>query len=158
MKRFSVRFFEIVCVVVLCFFISAMVADEEYSDKTVKEVEKTALSSINIDGLSLIKTNKIKEEFGFDFEGIEGCRYYASDSIMDVREFMIIKLKPDVKPNDVLDIIENRVKEKQILFDGYAPEESAMLKNYELKYQSGFVFYAVGKDSAEALKAFLSAF
>lgn len=157
MRKFTVRFFEIICVVALCAFISYMVGSEDYSEKTVKEIRENIISSIDIDGLSRIKSNKIKEEFGFDFDTMEGYCYYASDSVMDVRELMIIKLKKDEKPDSVLEIIEKRVKQKQALFDGYAPEESALLKNYKLKYSGGFIFYAVGKDSADALNIFLSA-
>jgi hypothetical protein len=49
------------------------------------------------------------------------------------------------------------VKEKQILFESYAPEQSALLKNYQLTYVNGFVFYAVGSDNTNALIAFLEA-
>ena len=51
--------------------------------------------------------------------------------------------------------IETRVKDKQILFEGYAPEQSALLKNYQLKSVNGFIFYAVGSDNTDALMAFI---
>ena len=46
--------------------------------------------------------------------------------------------------------IESRVKDKQVLFEGYAPEQSALLKKYDLTYKNGFIFYAVGADSTDA--------
>lgn len=156
MKKFSVRFFEILCVAVLCVFIVYMLSNDTYSDKTVKQVRENLISSIDIDGLSRIKSNKIKEEFGFDLNTMHGFCYYASDSIMDVRELMIIKLNEGEHPDAVMDIIEKRITEKQKLFDGYAPNESSLLKNYKLKYSDGFIFYAVGDFSAEALELFLS--
>ena len=32
-------------------------------------------------------------------------------------------------------LFESRVKDKQVLFEGYAPEQSALLKNYSLSWQ-----------------------
>ena len=69
---------------------------------------------------------------------------------------MIIKLKEGYKADDTLEKIENRVKDKQVLFEGYAPEQSALLKNYVLTYKNGFIFYAVGDGATDALSTFIS--
>ena len=69
---------------------------------------------------------------------------------------LIIKLKENAKADDITEKIEKRVKEKQILFEGYAPEQSAVLKNYDLSYSNGFIFYCVSEDSTDALIHFLA--
>ena len=149
------RVFEIICVVFLGFFIFFMSGNDSYSDKTVDEVFEFLPQSEEFRKLEKFGENKIKEEFGIDFSVVDSFVYYASDSIMTVDELMIIKLVENVKAEDTIEKIEKRVKDKQILFEGYAPEQSALLKNYDLSYSDGFIFYCVSENSTDAMIYFL---
>ena len=143
------RVIEIICVVFLIFFIFFVSLEEPYSDKSVKDVVDAVSAEINIEDLKSYKKNKIKEEFGIEFQNVDSCAYYASDSVMNVEELLVIKLKEGAKADSITEKIENRVKDKQVLFEGYAPEQSALLKNYILIYQKGFIFYAVCDEWAD---------
>ena len=149
------RVFEIICVVFLAAFILFMSSGDSYSDKTVDEVFEFLPQSAEFKEFQKVGKNKIKEEFGFEFDSIDSFLYYASDSVMTVDELMITKLKENVKADDITEKIEQRVKEKQILFEGYAPEQSALLKNYSLSYTDGFIFYCVSENSTDAMIYFL---
>ena len=150
------RVIEIFCVVFLVCFIAIISREDAYSDKTPKEVFNAVKVEMNMDGLAKVNKNKIKKDFGIDFQGVDSFLYYASDSIMNVDEVMIIKLKEGYKADATLEKIEKRVKDKQVLFEGYAPEQSALLKDYVLTYKNGFIFYAVGDGATDALTTFLS--
>ena len=150
------RIFEILCVVALVIFIGFMSRDASYSDKTASEVAEGVTASYDVSELNSIKRNKIKEEFTIDFTQVDSFEYFASDSIMNVDELMIIKLREDVKPDEIKEKIEKRVTDKQVLFEGYAPEQSALLKEYILADRKGFIFYAVGEDAEKAFAAFKS--
>ena len=150
------RVIEIICVVFLVCFIFAISADDNYSNKTVTDVVDAVSPEMNMDAMTSFKKNKVKQEFGIDFVGVDSFAYYASDSIMTVDELLIIKLEEGVKADEIMEIIESRVKDKQILFEGYAPEQSALLKKYVLTDKNGFIFYAVGSESADALRNFIS--
>jgi hypothetical protein len=143
------RAIEIICVVFLVFFIFLISADDKYSDKTVKEVVNAVSAEVDMEDLTSFKKNKVKEEFGIEFQNVDSCAYYASDSVMNVEELLVIKLKEGAKADSITEKIENRVKDKQVLFEGYAPEQSALLKNYILIYQKGFIFYAVCDEWAD---------
>ena len=150
------RVIEIICVVFLVCFIFAISADDKYSDKSVKEVVEAVSEEVNIEVLTSFEKNKVKQEFGIDFDGIDSFVYYASDSIMNVDELLVIKLREGVKADGIMEKIESRIKDKQVLFEGYAPEQSALLKKYNLTYKNGFIFYAVGEEAKEALMIFNS--
>lgn len=150
------RVIEIICVVFLVCFIAVISREDSYSDKTPKEIFNAVKVEMSMDDLSKVDKNKIKKDFGIDFQGIDSFLYYASDSIMNVNEIMIIKLKEGYKADGTLEKIEKRVNDKQVLFDGYAPQQSALLKNYVLTYKNGIIFYAVGDGASEALKEFKS--
>ena len=149
------RVIEIICVVFLVCFIFVISADDKYSNKTVDDVVNAVSVEVNMEALTSYKKNKVKQEFGIDFSGIDSFAYYASDAVMTVDEFLVIKLKEGVKGDAIAEIIESRVKDKQVLFEGYAPEQSALLKKYVLTYKNGFIFYAVGEDATDALATFL---
>lgn len=148
------RVTEIICVVFLICFIFFISREDTVSDKTVQEVAVAVSMEINIDELTSYKKNKVKKEFGIEFDGIDSFVYYASDSVMNVEELLVIKLKEGAKADDITEKIEARVKDKQVLFEGYAPEQSALLKNYVLSVSHGFIFYAVGEESTDALILF----
>lgn len=149
------RVIEIICVVFLVCFIFFISREDTVSDKTVQEVAEAVSMELNIDDLSSFKKNKIKKEFDIDFDGIDSYVYYASDSVMNVQELMVIKLKEGAKADSITEKIEKRVKDKQVLFEGYAPEQSALLKNYVLSVSHGFIFYAVGEEATDALILFI---
>ena len=145
------RIFEIICVVLLICFIFFISREEPYSDKSVRDVVDAVSAEINVEELKSYNKNKIQEEFDIEFQDIDSYAYYASDSVMNVEELLVIKLKEGAKADNITEKIEQRVKDKQVLFEGYAPEQSAMLKNYVLIYQKGFIFYAVCDEWADAL-------
>ena len=145
------RIFEIICVVLLICFIFFISREEPYSDKSVRDVVDAVSAEINIEELKSYEKNKIQEEFDIEFQDIDSYAYYASDSVMNVEELLVIKLKEGAKADNITEKIEQRVKDKQVLFEGYAPEQSAMLKNYVLIYQKGFIFYAVCDEWADTL-------
>jgi hypothetical protein len=101
--------------------------------------------------LKSYKKNKIQEEFGIEFQEVDSCAYYASDSVMNVTELLVIKLTEGAKADLITEKIEQRIKDKQVLFEGYAPEQSALLKDYVLITQKGFIFYAVCDEWADIL-------
>lgn len=150
------RLFEIISVVALIVFIVFMSLDTAYSNKSAEEVAEGVVQSFDISDLVKVKKNKIKEEFGVDFTTVDSCVYYASESVMNVSEMLIIKLKEGVNADKTMNIISERLSKKQNLFEGYAPEQSALLEEAVLKKHKGFVFYCVGEDADAAFASFKS--
>lgn len=152
MKKYRIA--EIVCIVLLLVFIGVLSADETASDKTVKEVAGAVIAEVDIKGLTKQSEMQIKKELSLTADSFDGIYYVKSDEVMDVRELLIIKLKEDQSSEEAIQKIEKRVKDKQTLFDGYAPEQSAMLQNYVIKQKAGFIFYCVLKEGESAVSVF----
>lgn len=152
MKKYRIA--EIICIVILLVFIGVLSADETASDKTVKEVAGAVISVVDTKGLSKQSEMQIKKELSLSAQSYDGIYFIKSDEVMDVREILIIKLKDNQSSDEVIEKIEKRIKNKQTLFEGYAPEQSAMLQNYVLKQKAGFVFYCVLSENETAVSAF----
>ena len=152
MKKYRIA--EIICIVLLVVFIGFLSKEETTSDKTAKEVAKAVFSAVDTSGLKKQSELQIKKEFSLSVDSFDGMYFIKSDDIMDVREIIIIKLKDGASSDEAIQKIKKRLEDKQTLFEGYAPEQSAMLQNYVLKQKAGFVFYAVLTDKEAALSAF----
>lgn len=148
------RIAEIVCLVILVIFIGVLSAEETASDKTAEEVGAAVSAQIDCEGLKQCTDLEIKKELSLSADSYDGIYYLKSDEIMDVREVLVIKLCEGQTSDEAVEKIKKRVSEKQTLFEGYAPTQSAMLQSYVLKIKAGFVFYAVAEDAQTALSAF----
>ena len=152
MKKYRIA--EIICIVILVVFIGVLSADETASDKTVKEVAGAVIAEVDIKGLTKQSEMQIKKELSLTADSYDGIYYVKSDEVMDVRELLIIKLKDNQSSEEAIKKIEKRIKDKQTLFEGYAPEQSAMLQNYVLKQKAGFIFYCVLNENETAVSVF----
>lgn len=154
MKQFFIRFCEALFVVLLGVFIVFVSAQDKMSDAPLSDVEKNIVAVCNKEGLLKEDGLKLKKQFALDADSLNGFCYYASDSVMDVREVLIIHLK-DVNDDDaVKEKIESYAEEKEKLFEGYAPEESDLIKSRVLVSKNGYVFFYVGNEAERALSAF----
>lgn len=155
-KDYLLKAGEICCVILLALFIVFISKTDSISDKTVKQVEKSVIKVSDVKNLQKIDKKQFKKQLKLDPDSFDGYCYYASDSVMDVREVIIIKLKDTAQTEQVEAALSSRVKEKNTLFENYAPKESDLLKNHVLVSKSGFVYFAVGKTAAKGLEAFKS--
>lgn len=151
------RIKEILCVVLLVLFMVFISSESNISTKTADEVFQTVQKSVDISALSKQKNKKIEEELSLSFENYEAVIYYASSSVMEVRELLIVKLRSTEDKDVLMSALEKRTEEKIKLFEGYAPTEAQMLKNHILTEKNGFVFFAVCDDTARASEAFKGA-
>ena len=154
------RIKELLCVVVLVVFIVFLSGNSSISKASGNDVFKAVNAEIKISKTADIKkcnNQRIKKEFGFTHHDFEYIAYYASDSVMEVRELLIIKLRDKTQLDFVESAVRKRVDEKAKLFKGYAPEQSAMLDKYILEYKKGFVIYAVSDNPDKLISAFKKA-
>lgn len=153
----AVKIKEIICVVALVAFIVFLTGSSTVSKSTGDEVFKSVNTAVAISKQKDIKkcdNQRIKKEFGFTHNDFDYVIYYASDSVMEVRELLILKLKDKSQLDSVQSAIEKRVTDKSKLFKGYAPEQSAMLDKYVFEYKKGFVIYAVCDNPDKLISAF----
>ena len=151
------RIKEILCVVLLVLFIVFISSESKISTKSADEVFEGVKSSMDLSALSKQKSKKFEEELSLSADKYEDIIYYASASVMEVRELLIVKLRSTEDKDVLMSALEKRTEEKIKLFEGYAPTEAQMLKNHILTEKNGFVFFAVCDDTARASEAFKSA-
>ncbi|MGN1418899.1 MAG: DUF4358 domain-containing protein [Acutalibacteraceae bacterium] len=145
---------ELLCVALLVAFIVGMTHETAVSDKTISEVFEGVKSAVSVSELSKCDKAKFKKETGFAENEFDGVVYYASDSVMEVREVIIVKLADSSQAQPLVEKLKSRAEQKGELFKGYAAKQSDLLEHYVLESKAGFVFFAVCDEPETAADAF----
>ena len=153
----TVRYKELGCVVVLVVFILLLCTGGKTSKAKAEDVFASACSAADTSMLSVCKDEKFKKEFGFGVQEFDGVCYMASDSIMEVREILVVKTAKTSPSDELIEKIKSRIENKAVLFKGYAPEQSALLEDYTLVQKGNFILFTVSDSSSKIEKAFKKA-
>ncbi len=151
------KFFEILCVVLLFVFVGAMLFQNGGSSKTGEEVFTPVIDAFEMGELKVRDGKTLKKEFSFGEEDVETVLYVSSDSIMEVRELLLVEAKSKDDVSSIAEKIQSRVESKKALFKNYAPEQSALLENYTLIKKGKFILYIVSDSPDAVIKAFKKA-
>ncbi len=151
------RYFEILCAVVLVVFIGAMLAGNAGSSKTAQEVFTPVTEQVDLDSLMVRDNTVLVKEFSFGEKDVENVIYISSDSVMEVRELLLVEAKTSEDVQRITELIKNRVEAKKALFKNYAPEQSALLENFVLIRKGKFIFYTVYDEPEKLARAFKKA-
>ena len=89
------RIKEGVCFLVLLIFVILLMTQDKQSTAEPQAVFEAVQSAMDVDGLEVCKDERIKKEFGIDPRAFDFVGYFASDSIMEVREILLVHLSEE---------------------------------------------------------------
>lgn len=153
MSKLIIRLSEVVALICLVAFILFVSGEEEVSDKDPKQLCDEIISFVSTDGMTERNNLFLKKKYNTDTESLEYFCYFNTDSVMDVREILIIKADKE-QCEQIKENVDSVRTEKKKLFDSYAPEQSALLGSSVLVYEKGYLFYYVGENPEETLSFF----
>lgn len=93
-----------------------------------------------------------KKYYGLNAADYEDVLYYAPVSNMDAEELLVVKLKDTDQAEALTEAILKRQADKEQSFEGYAPEQYALARDYLLDVQGNYVLFVIDPD-AEAIDA-----
>lgn len=154
MKKFLLKSGELICIVLLALFIVFISSREKPSEQKIEDVGAAVLSVCDTKELIEGDELRLKKQFGFEEGSFGDFIYYSSDSVMDVREVLILNFTDEETKKSVIEKMEGYIEEKQKLFDGYAPKESALLESHVLISERGYLLFYVGENAEEVSAVF----
>ena len=149
------KIIELGCVAALIVFIICLIVS--LSAGTSKSIQDISASSVKYATESKMKkrsTNDAAKTFGFEAEKAEGIVYYCNDSIMDVSEILIVKLKNPSDAKEFEQAVQKRVENQENLFKNYAPEQYALLQNSIIEADGNTIFYCTADNNKEIYNSF----
>lgn len=148
---------EIISVVLLFVFIGFLFFQNSASTKSAKEVFEKVFLAEDLSYLKVRDNATLKKEFSFGEKDVENVLYVSSDSVMEVRELLLVEAKSKDDVDAIVEKIKSRVEEKKALFKNYAPEQSALLENYALQKKGKFIMFTVSDSPEKFVEAFKKA-
>lgn len=148
---------EIFSVVLLFAFIGFLFFQNSAGTKSAEEVFEKVSTAVDLSYLKVRDNSALKKEFSFARKDVENVLYISSDSVMEVRELLLVEVKSTDDIDAITEKIKSRVEEKKALFKNYAPEQSALLENYVLEKKGKFVMFAVSDSPEKIVSAFKKA-
>lgn len=154
MKKFLLRLGEVLCVFALAAFIIFVSSQDKISTAPFKDTAKAVVAECNLKELKKRDKLEIKDKFSFDISEVSKALYYSSESVMDVRELLIIFSEDKALLENAEKNIKDYVEKKQKLFDGYAPKESELISSHTLINKKGYILFYIGQDKEKVISAF----
>ena len=154
MKKIFLRLGEAICVIILAVFILFVSTQDKISTTPFKEVAKAVGAECDLKGLKKRDKLEFKDKFSLDASEFKNMAYYSSDSVMDVREIVLLFSDDKEALKKAEEEIIRYVGEKQQLFEGYAPEESELISSHVLINKKGYILFYIGQDKEKVASAF----
>lgn len=149
----------VILLLTVFFVITVYASAERISDATCEEVaaavlgEELAAPDRSVAGTRL----EFERNFGVSADDYDGVIYYKPESGMDVTEIIIAKSSSADAREELVSALEAHLTQRRDVFQGYAPEQYALLMEAGVVESDGFVFCAVGKDADKMYDLFYKA-
>lgn len=167
MKKIQIAIITVVIIVIalgICFFVSRTQKQSVETDMTPNEIvtaiieNQSELPELNqITSEDEDFTNYLTDYYLLESNLIEsGAIYYAEG--VEASEIAIIVLKEEKDSQAVKDTLTEYIQNRTNIFAGYAPEQSAMVKNSEIIVNGKYIALLICKDTDAAKTTFLNCF
>ena len=154
MNKKILRLAEALCVILLVAFIAYVSSMDKISTVPFEDVEAAVTAVSDIKELKKRDKLEFRNKFTLEAEDYINFVCYSSESVMDVRELVIVFTDNKEATEKIKNNLEAYVINKQELFEGYAPEESKMISSHTLLQKKGYTLFYIGKDKEKVLSAF----
>lgn len=138
----------------LLLFIGSLLMGGKNSKADIEQVAQNVEQSVSMESLSRADNRMVKRLFGINAGDYEGTALYVSDSNMKVEEILIVKLKEASQAEEVEKAVQSRLERQLDSFEGYDPQQCALLEAHVLDTVGNYLLYVVHDDAAAADRAF----
>lgn len=98
----------------------------------------------------------LKKIYHLNAEDYEDALIFIPRTNMDAQELLLIKLRDPSQAESVLAALEERIRSQKQVYEGYAPEQTALLENAVIDEQGDYILYVTGTNAEEVDTAFRS--
>ena len=133
-----------------------MLSGNKESNASFDKVSSAVSGSITTDKAMKGTERYLKKNFGLNADDYDSVLIYIPATNMNANEMVLIKLKDVSQADSVQAAIENRIESQINIFEGYAPEATALLKNAILDVRGNYILYIVDSDAVRIDDAFRS--
>ena len=131
-------------VALLLFGIIFFIFRKHESKTPFDDMSVAVAETITSDHLERNSTRFLKKYFDLNPDDYDGVMIYTPRSNMDAEELVLIKLSSNDQAEAITRQIEARIQSQYEIYEGYAPEEVALLDGAIIDVQGNYILYVVG--------------
>lgn len=154
------RFVSLILLYIACAAAAAVLIASRFSANPVSStpfetVSEAVLASVDLDTMQEGNNQMVKRLYGFDPASVGDVLLYYPLSNMGAEELLLVRMEdPDGSTETVTDGIRARVSSQESSFDGYAPEQYAMVEKSITDVQGNYVLFISSADPSVTDEAF----
>ena len=149
-------YLKIFLALVLLVFLALDLKGDPLSDASLEDVTQAVVEAAGLQEKEPAANRLIRRFYGLNPHDYAGIVLYAPSDNMDVHELLIVKLADLSQSEAVEEAIEARLDTQLKSFEGYGPEQVALLNAHRLNVEGNFIFFMVGETAPQGQAAFLS--
>lgn len=142
----TARVFKIIFLFCIVLFLFFSLKTPSNSNQTFEALHADTIANIDVSSLVQQDNIAIKKFLKIEPEKYENIVYYKTSNPLGADEIVLVKFKSDKDHNEFEKAIQDRVKEQENVFSGYAPEEEEKLKKALIDLQANYGIYVVSNE------------
>lgn len=144
---FVIRYGLLIALIVAVIIISA---GRKQSSASFEKVSSAVSALVVSDQTEKAEDRYLKKIYGLNASDYEGVMIYIPTTNMSAQELLLIRLADTSQQDAVLGAIQERIESQYNIFEGYAPEQVAMLDRAVVDPRGNYILYVSG-DNAEKI-------
>ena len=135
----------------------SLTAANRTSNADFTDVSKAVLASAELSPMLEGDNQMIRRIYGIDPSEFKGAMLYYPSGNMGCEELLLIQLSDLSQQEMVQNAMQLRIASQRSAFDGYAPDQCAMLDRGIVEVRGNYLLLVVAKDPDSVRDAFLQA-
>ena len=124
------------------------------SNAPFEKVSSAVSAQVTSDGMEKAESRYLKKIYGLNAGDYEDVMIYIPANGMSAEELLLIRLSSSAQSDEVLEAIQERIDSQYNVFEGYAPEQVAILERAIVDPRGNYILYISGEDAEKADEVF----
>ena len=117
------------------------------SSVTIDKVQPTLEQYLESENISLVSSRSVNQDYGLRSDDYDGILLYESKESTEVNEIMVVKVKSSFQREEVQKAMEKRIEKRIKVFEGYGPDQTALLKESRIRDKKGYVVLIISPNA-----------
>ncbi len=125
------------------------------SSTSIDEIQSCLDPYMETENTRLATSRNISQDYGLRSDDYAGILLYESKESTEVNEIMVAKVKSSDQREEVKKAMESRIEKRIKVFEGYGPEQTALLKESKVRDEKGYVVLIISPNAENIWKEIL---
>ncbi len=139
---------------ILLAFLFYVYSDQNAKDVSMDKIKEALVKDEAVAAMEEGTARDVMHYFGIDVNSYEGVIYFKGTEALSVNELLIVKGSSRDAVSPVRDAIDSRVDAQIKTFEGYGPEQVALLNDHIVFQKGNYIFYCTDGQSGRIAEEF----